>query len=352
MYDRLHQKNPDKIYQNDGYILLTFFLFAISLIFYSFTKAENVSDYDSYVFLIDRIYYFYDPSQIYYEPASTFLLYMSRIISGDTISAVSVARYFTTFILIFSVFILGKYRNVSTTSLVLIIAAFGPLLAFVTIRATPAYVLIALAALDANEGRRRAIVWAILALQFHVSAILAMPAIMISLIQNRTHLLSFIERSLNGVIAFLALIGLIIFFFGQSFSDLLLQSVGQIGFLLKYIAYVGVLDKSNVIVAVNNGSSQTYHQIYLFISAALLGFILYSKNINCIKFRSYAIVSFGIFLFMQFSPVTAFRFSLFWIIPAFLLIPWNQYIRIPLARAVAIFTCLAIFVFQLNGIVT
>ena len=343
--------NSDPIYKNDGYIFVIFFLFTSSVIFYFFTSAESIADYDSYLGLIDKIFYFYDSSQIFFEPASTLLLYTARLITGDTVLAVTLARYFTTFILMFSIFVIGKYKNVSTTSLVIIIAIFGPLLAFVTIRATPAYMLIAVSALDANNGRRRSIVWAFLALQFHVSAILSIPAIIFSLIQNRTNALSFIERSLNGVVAFLAIVGLVIVFLGQSFSELLLQSVGQIGFLVKYIAYVGVLDQTNADLSTSENSSQIYHQAYFVISSLLFGFILNSKNTQCIKFRSFAIISFGIFVFLQFSPVTAFRYSLFWVIPALLLIPWNLYLKQPLLRASAIVFCLVAFAYQLRGII-
>lgn len=351
MDKKLNFTANESAFKNDGYIFVIFFLLFVSIIFYFFTRPEDISDYESYLGLIDNIYYFYDPSQIYYEPASTLLLYVSRLISDDTVSAVSIARYFTTFVLIIAICVLSKYRSVSTTSLLLVLAVFGPLLAFVTIRATPAYMLIALAALDANEGRRRAIVWSVLALQFHVSAILAIPAILISLIQNRTNILDFIEKSLNGVVFFLLIVGLILVFFGQSFSEILLQSVSQVDFLVKYVAYVGVLDQNKLNVPEVSSSSQLYHQIYLVISSAFLLFILYSNNINCVKFRSYAIISFGIFLFMQFSPVTAFRYSIFWIIPALLLIPWNLYTRVHLVRAGLIISSLGLFVFQLRGII-
>jgi hypothetical protein len=337
--------------KNYSYLVVIYFLFLVSIIFYYFTNPENIADYYSYLILIDNIYYFYDPSQIYYEPASTLLLYSSRIFSGDSVNAVSFARYFTTFILIISIYIFAKWKNVSTTSLIFIVAIFGPLLAFVTIRATPAYMLIALAALDANEGRRRAIVWSLMALQFHVSAALAFPAILISLVQNRTNFLSFIEKSLNGVIIFLVIVGAVFIFFGQSFSNVMLQSVNQIGFFTKYIAYVGVLDQSNISNNNVENSSKIYHQIYLIISFIFLAFILFLKDKNCIKFRSYAIISFGVFIFMQFSPVTAFRFSLFWIIPGLFLIPWNTYFRKDWARAVIIICSLGAFIFQVRGIV-
>lgn len=342
--------NSDHIQKNYGYVVVIFFLFFSSLIFYYSTKAENISDYDSYLGLIDQIYYFYDPSQIYYEPASTLILYISRLISGDTIKAVNFARYFTTFFFLISIYFLAKHRNVSTTSLAFIVAIFGPLLAYVTIRATPAYMLVAVAALDANAGRRRAVIWSLLALQFHVSVGLAIPAILISLLQNRTNFLSFIEKSLNGVTIFFVIVGFIFVFFSQLFSELILQFVSQIGFFGKYIAYVGVLDQSNAQISTSENSSQIYHQIYLAISTIFLLFILQSKNINCIRFRSYAIVSFTVFIFMQFSPVTAFRYSLFWIIPALLLIPWNIYFRMYLVRAVLIIAALGAFVFQLRGI--
>lgn len=333
-----------------GYIFLVYFIIFTSVIFYNFTDAESIPDYYSYLQIIDSIYYFYDPSQIYYEPASTLLLYTSRLITGDAISAVSLARYFITSLFVIFFYILGKYKKVPLLSLVFILSVFGPLIIFVTIRATPAYMLVAIAALDAKEGRVRAMLWAFLALQFHVSVILAFPPIILSLIQNRTNYFSFIEKSMNGVIAFFGVIGLIFIIFGQSFSNLLLQAVGQIGFLMKYVAYVGVLDQNNANYVATEAGSQTYHRIYLGAASMFFLFFIFLKDRDCIKFRSYTIVSFVIFLFMQFSPVTAFRYSIYWMIPGLLLVPWSSYLKPPVIRIATIVMCLGAFIFQLSKI--
>lgn len=336
---------------NIGYIFIIYFFCIALLIFYYFSRAEDIPDYYAYLQIIDKIYYFYDPSDIFYEPASTLLLYTSRLITGDSVSAVTASRYFTTFIFILFVFYVGRYRNVSTFSLVLILTLFGPLIGFVTIRATPAYLLVAIAALDANEGKGRALLWAALAIQFHVSAALAVPAIIFTLIQNRTSYISFIEKSLNGVIIFFILFSSLFVFFGDSISNLLLQAVSQINFLAKYVSYVGVLDESSVDYGRMDGGYNLFHQIYFIAVFIFFMFFIYQKNIVCIRSRSYVIVSFAIFLFMQFSPVSAFRFSIFWIVPALIFIPWDSYLKSLVIRFSVTIICLGLFIFQLNQIV-
>lgn len=339
------------IFMHKGYIFLIYFFCIISIVFYYFSKPENIPDYYAYLQIIDSIYYFYDASQIYYEPASTLLLYTSRLITGETIAAVTASRYFITLIFVIFLYYLGKYRNANTFSLVLILSVFGPLIGFVTIRATPAYILVTLAGLDAMEGRRRALIWCILAIQFHVSAMLAVPAVIFTLIQNRTNYISFIEKSLNGVIIFFALIGSVFIYFGRGISNVLLQAVSQVGFLGKYISYVGVLDQNSASNASIGGGASSVHQIYLIAVSLFFIFFIFQKNMHCVKFRSYTIVSFAIFLFMQFSPVTAFRFSIYWIVPALLFIPWNSHLKWPIIRLGAIMLCLGVFIFQLNQIV-
>lgn len=334
-----------------GYVGVAYFIAISSVAFYYFAKQEYIADYDSYLSIIDRTYYFYDFSQIYYEPASTVILYLSRIIAGSSVEAVMLARVFTTFVLIFSIYYFGKYRKVPTTALVATVALFGPLLAFVTIRATPAYMLIALAAIDANHGRRRSIIWAVLAVQFHISAILAVPPIVLNLIQNRTKIFNFLERSVKGIIISLVLVGILFIVFGSALSDALVQSVGQVGFLIKYVAYVGVLDSTNAPAAVANSDSRLYHQLYLAFTTLFFGILLISKSLNCIRFRTYLISSFAIYIFMQFSPVTAFRYSLYWVIPGLFLFPWYQYVRGEFLRMLALIVCLGIFVLQINSVI-
>ena len=335
---------------NISYALLVNFLLFVSIIFYNLVSPEKISDYDSYLITIDRVYYFFDWNNIYFEPASTLLLYAARALSSSTENSVTLARCFTTAFLLFFIAFFAAKRNVSSITLIAVLAIYGPLLAYVTIRATPAYLLIALAALDSNVGRKRCFFWVVLAMQFHVSVALAIPIIIINFIQNRTSIFGFIERSTKGILIFITVAAFGLFFAGDSLDQLLYRAVSQIDFLLKYITYVEPLTGDATTTAEVASESAVYHQIYLgFCTLAFFAF-LFSKNEQCVRFRSCVILGYIIFIFMQFSPVTAFRYSIFWMVPGLLLFPWDKYIRNSIMTFVAAIGGCVIFLFQLSSI--
>lgn len=335
---------------NISYVILINFLFFASILFYSMVSAEKISDYDSYLVTIDRLYYFFEWRDVYFEPASTLLLYVVRALSASTENSVTLARYFTTAVLLFFMAFFAAKRNVPIIGLIAVLAIYGPLLAYVTIRATPAYLLVALAALDSNIGRKRCLLWVVLATQFHISAALAIPPILINFIQNRTSIFDFIERSTKGIFIFIVVVAAGFFFAGDSLNQLLYQAVSQIDFLLKYLTYVEPLTGDTATAAEIASESAVYHQIYLgFCTLAFFAF-LFSKDEKCVRFRTCVILGYTIFIFMQFSPVTAFRYSIFWMVPGLLLFPWDKFIRNSIMTFVAAIGGCVIFLFQLSSI--
>lgn len=283
--------------------------------------SNEFADFNGYVSLLDSIVFNKWSVWSYGDPLSWGVLVLFRDIFGDSYSAVQAGNLYVSVLFIVFTYTLLKYYAVSWQSILLIFATFGPLLAFITIRATPAYFLVTIATLEASRGRWRWLFVFAIAVLFHSSALLALPSLVAAIMQRR---FSILDRAFT------------------SRSTILFVSVGIISPLIFFREYMLDLTRYLIIILgstfakfsiyLQGGSTNSvepigsiYHQIYFSISSlALIAFLLKHEKAQ-FKLGGYLLVSYGIYVFMFSVPPSAFRQSLFWMMPLMIAFPWREF---------------------------
>ena len=286
--------------------------------------ASRFADYDAYLWITDRLYYFPDEAWYRFEAASHFVLLMCRIATGSTEGGVDLAYRLLGLGFVTAMALFAKREEVDWRGILALFTLYGALLAFVTLRATPAYLLVALAALQANKGQRICLLSGGAAVLFHISAVLALPPLLVALAHNRYGLFQWTRRSALPIIAGAVLYGAFFLLFQDLLNELLLSLLNIVPFLTKYLVYTSALDPASGVSQAGEGLNRTAHLAYAGLVSAFAFAFMLVKDDECRKMRAFVIVSFVIFLVTQFSPITAFRQSPFWTIPAMLIFPWRK----------------------------
>lgn len=319
-----------------GVIALVIILFGI------FTDPTRYADFDTYVYYLDALVYYPPPSWTYFEPLSNLNLLAAHWLTRSVLSAIVFAHYTLGIVFLLATPIAYPPRRTSWQALLFTFAVMGPLLAFVTLRATPAYFLIAIGVRYAIE--RRPVAWLCLAVaaSFHISALLAAPAMA----------LLYFERNLPGFLRsnrsrkYYVRVALAII----AVYALLPSLSGSFNSLIKSIS---VLSKYEVYTDVNQGSvTQVGHYIFLVFVSLLTMIFVYIKNETSSKLKMYVLVSFALYvlLFFATSPVVAFRQTPFWIMPLIAILPWDQ---LGVRRATApafVMACAVLMAFQFSQV--
>ncbi len=321
---------------------------ALVLLFNLFITPDRFADYNQYLLITDGLVYFYSGSWIGFEAGSNLILLGLRQITGDTVTAVNFAHYLLGITYIYLYFLIAREEQVGWRGVLISFALYGSLLAFVTIRATPAYLLVAMAALRATQGRTSAIWLALAATLFHVSAVLTIPPILFGVAQNRFRSLAWITystRALAGVVAgAMLLFGLL----RAAFANAINAAIGAIPFLGKYVVYTAALDP---LKDKGEGSSTSInHLIYALIMSLLVLVAMIMPDERCRRLRGYFLTSYAIFLLLEFSPITAYRQSQFWAIPLMLIFPWHRFVPGGFRSVLLVVACLAFFAITARGV--
>lgn len=299
------------------YLCLGFVLLVMSIV----VPLSNFADYPGYLQLSDDLATGYRPFRWWFEPISTGMIILSgvmipdRQLSIDLLYRITEVLFFPAFI-----FVTVRYRP-STIGMLFAFAMSAPLLMFVTLRATPAYLLVWLATVQAREGKLRCVVTCLCGALFHFSATLALVPLLLCVVEQRLA----DDRRAKAVRWWITLIlaggAAALFIVRQHLNLFILDFVMQR--LDTYASYVNGLDPMAV-ASGGLGESHLSHTIYLAGVAALVVMFCLQKQDNCARLRNLVVSSFIIFLLLEFSPVTAFRYSTFWIVPVLLAMPWNR----------------------------
>ena len=286
-------------------------------------EQMNFSDSAAYLELIAATYHFPAPDWYVFEPLSKLLFMVLMDLTGSAETSVAWGHYYISVIFLLGCLAIFPPAQGNWRGLLMAFALYGPQLAFVTIRATPAYMLAALAVLDAARGRYRCFAWLGAALLFHVSSALAIVPIAALLV--RTHLGAVQRLQEPKVLLALLAAASVVFALAGSFifsgAQTLLDSIP---FLSKYTIFlVGLGDDGGL------SSIQTFafgHFILLaVITAFFFTYLIVRDPIT--RLTAIFVVAgyvFYLFMFFAFSPVAAFRQTAFWLLPAFSLFPWHR----------------------------
>lgn len=310
---------------------------------------HRFADYYQYLLITDGLWYFDTANWLGFEAGSNLLFVSLRLLMGNTERAIDVAHYLLGGMFAVFAFRFAARKEVSWQGLLTMFSLYGSLLAFVTIRATPAYLLVAVGALEASKGRWSAILLGLAATMFHVSAVLALAPLLVALAQNRLSSLAWVGRSTRSLAVALGLTVILFVAFRATLIAALASAVAAVPFLGKYVVYTAALDPLN-----NNGPSagpSILHLIYFIVLSVFTAVMLLMPEDRCRRFRGYLIGSYGVYLFLQFSPVTAYRESQFWMVPAVLIFPWARFVKPGLLSILFIIFSVSFFATTMPGVI-
>ena len=306
-----------------------------------FTSAGRYADLDTYVYYLDALVHYPAGGSTYFEGLSNLFMLAAYAVTRSVLSAVVLAHYALGIIFVAALLVTFPPRRSSWPALLFTVAMLGPLLAFVTLRATPAYFLVAIGVRFALERRRMAWVCLVVATFFHVSSLLAaLPMVLLYFERNLPAMLRS-DRSRR----FYLLLTLAIIAFGAVLPHVSTAINGA-------IEAIPVISKYDVYTNVTNNETQIGHYVFLvFVSLLTLGFITVQRGVSA-RLNVYVLMSFALYVIMFFSasPVAAFRQAPFWIMPMIAAIPWD---RMGVNRATAsvfVLGCAGLFAFQFGQV--
>lgn len=272
---------------------------------------------------------------------------MLRSLTGDTVWTVGIAHY-----LISATYLLGGLTLFPPSKgnwrgLIMAFALYGSQLAFVTIRATPAYMIASIAVIHAAKGNNRAFLLVGLAILFHISSVLALLPVAALLFKSRLHALSFLQNP-RVLFSLLALAGLVFVLAGSTITAVVGAVFSSIPFLGKYLVFSGGLDTTT-------GGSEfaVGHFVLLGAISVFTAAFLTLQDKGTRSAGIFVIVSFIFYVltFFAFSPIAAFRQTPFWMLPAFSLFPWQKVGWRGFGHALFLGLAAGMFAFQFSRVV-
>jgi hypothetical protein len=286
--------------------------------------SPDIADFPAYAYFTDVYWAGFDRSWLFSEPLGWGMLLLLRNLTGSTDGAIQVAHWLLGISTPLLLLYIARHFNIAWQGTIASVALFGPLLAMVTIRATPAYLLCAVAALLAAKGRLASIGLIVLAMLFHNSAALTLVPVALILLQRRYPSLARPLESRLAIISIAALLSITMLYFRTELFQFIESIIAQTpGSIQKYLVYfaVGNAEAGN---AVDTGQDSTFHILFLGGASIVLVSYIFLSTTEQIPFRLFAISSFTIFLLLNINPVTAYRQSLYWIIPLLFTFPWSR----------------------------
>lgn len=310
-----------------------------------FTKTPRFADYDTYTLYIDSLVHFPSWDWLKLEPLSNIYLWLCYWLTFDVIATNNLAH---TILLVSVPLLLWVTFRPATTpwpALLAVFGLFGPLLTFVTLRATPAYLLATWAVYEAGARRRRAFLLIALAFGFHFSTVMVIPPLLLLFFRDRLPAWTHFERPVIVLVVGFGTI-VVVFTAANALAGAALSYISAIPFLSKYVAYSAEANERL--------ETSLNHYIFLGISAAMLILFLFTARDAARRLNLYMLSSFLIYLalFLAASPVAAFRQTPFWIIPLIGALPWQRFVPRGALALLFVVTCEAMFFVQINGVYT
>lgn len=320
-----------------GAIALTIAGFAV------LSDPSRYADFDTYVFYLNGLVYFPPDSWMYFEVFSNIYLLSAYWLTQSVFSAIVLAHYGLGILFLLLLAIAFPARRSSWAALLFLFAILGPLLAFVTMRATPAYFLVAIGIRLAMDRRPSA--WLMLgaAALFHISSLLAaLPMALLYFENNLPKLLQASRSRKFHLMVTLSIIG-----FGAvlpQVSDNVTSLIQSIPVISKYDVYTNTVGEE----------TRIGHYLFLVFVSFLTITFMAVRDEAAGRLNMYVMASFALYVVMFFSasPVAAFRQTPFWIMPMIAVLPWE---KLGLNRATApllIIACISLFIFQFGQVYT
>lgn len=285
-----------------------------------FYTGFDFADHYSYLDYTDRVAYFDDKASLLLEPLSKGLLLFLKEVTGSTENGVGAAHYVIGLVFYLGMLAMFPRREANWRGMLLTFAIYGPQLAFVTLRATPAYMLTGLGTVMLLRRQRNG-PWLVgSALLFHVSAVLAWPPLVALAVGQRTTWLDWLQRPRNIGIAAAVLL-LLFATAGGIIVNAATAVFSAIPYLAKYLFFLRESD-----TGVDLSRFPLAHFIFLAALTGFTGLVLLVDDVRMRRARIYVTTSFAVylFIFLILSPIAAFRQTPFWMLPALAIFPWQR----------------------------
>ena len=301
-----------------AYWLSLFIIASCILVIDLNTNAKDYADIDTYLIYLSQLVNFPDNNWYYFEAFSNFYLLFIHWLVRSVDESIEFAHYLLG-IIFFSLLVIAlPPKQSSWKSLLFVFAMFGPLLAFVTLRATPSYFLVAVGVQCAMRRSPKTWIYLSAAFFFHASALLAAGPIMFLYFRDSLPTVFRAERPVRlFVIAtvLLVVVGII----APQITKNAITLFESVPVLSKYIAYT---DQGS---SINESTSLSHYIFFVFVSGFTLLFLVFPVGNNR-HLNEYVLISYVLYaaLFVGISPVAAVRQAPFWLIPMIASYPWQR----------------------------
>ncbi|EZP55117.1 EpsG family protein [Sphingomonas sp. RIT328] len=308
------------------------------------TKPDRFADFDTYVLYVDQLVHFPPDNWYFFEAFSNYWLLSLHWLVQSIYGAVVVAHYALGATFLFFAALTFAADDSSWKSTLFTFALLGPALAFVTLRATPAYFLVALAVRHAMKDERRAWLYMFAALMFHASTVLAIGPFMLLYFRDQLPTAFRADKPAKMFIVLVSLL-VIVSVIAPQISNGIISIIKSVPFFEKYIAYTEEGQANDYVTSIN-------HYIFLAFTAIFTGgFFIFSPAKNK-KLNVYLLSSFSIYfgLFFIASPVAAFRQTPFWLIPMIVIYPWERVGVRSIGTPIFVCLCAGLLYFQFGQV--
>ncbi|RYF21576.1 MAG: hypothetical protein EOO77_05760 [Oxalobacteraceae bacterium] len=345
MADMRHSIVPAPTDKSNSPYWITLFCIGLCILVIDFnTDSRDYADSDTYLIYLSQLVHFPQSNWYYFEAFSNFYFLFLYWFVGSVDRAIEIAHYLLGVMFLGFMILAAPPRYTPWQSLLFMSALLGSLLAFVTLRATPSYFLLAISVHYAMDRNPRTWILLVVAAMFHASAFLA--ALPLTLLYFRDALPDLLKadrpvRLFAVALAFFIAIGVL----APQISKGVMSLFESIPILSKYVVY------SVEASASKQGTSINHYIFFAFLAAFLLFFFIFSDARNK-RLNEYLLFSFLIYiaLFAGVSPVAAVRQAPFWLMPMIPLYPWKRVgvsmITIPLF----VIFCAGLFYFQFSQV--
>ncbi|MEA1085877.1 hypothetical protein SFC76_16550 [Sphingomonas sp. CD22] len=322
----------------------------VTILIHATSDEIAFADAPQYLYYIDNLFFFRGDDWFVFEPFSKINFIALRAMTGDTEKTVALSHYFISTVYLIGTLVIFPPRQANWRGLLMAFALYGSQLAFVTIRATPAYMFTGIAMMQAFRGRYVSLFYMVVAIMFHISAALALVPMAIVLAGSRIGDLRFIHNP-RYLICLALLLGALAVVVGPAVVDVVKNVFQNIPFLGKYLVFaVGTSDTNGASIV---ESFAIGHFVLLAGITAFVFMFLVVPDPLLRRLSIFVLFSYGLYLFvfLAFSPVAAFRQTPFWVIPAFSIFPWERVGWRGPAHILFLALALGMFVFQFSRVI-
>lgn len=250
-----------------------------------------------------------------FEFFSRLIIWLAVAILGDADSAITATHYLNIGIGYLGFCYLSLRFARDWRGVAVALALYAPLLCFVTLRATPSYLLVTYAVLVRNESNKKAWAAILIAISFHAATLLVlMPMVLSRRKSSQREGKKRASRKSNITIVLAsAVIYIATFELSQRLSNLETFLLGQENGGISKLAWY----------ATSAADFQTTSHVAYYVVCWVLALVMLRRlpETESRDLGKYIAWSFGIFTILSISPVVAYRQSIYWMMPGLIALP-------------------------------